>query len=415
MFGLLLNRGTVVAASLLTAATLMNFRASAQTWASTATKAFPANYLPNATLVGPLAPSTAMHIVLGLQAQNASQFQPTLQAMLTPGNALYGTSLTLEQFVAQFGATSAQVQAAQNYLTSMGFTNITVSDNQLLIDGYATASQVQAAFNTTLAQYSINGVSVFLNTTAAQVPTSLAGVVIAVLGLNNLASMHPDIARVSAAPMTVPCTPPQCPVPDLSNDSYGPQQYQIAYDAACPSDNPSCPAKKFPTASETAIGIISEGDLTQVVTDLRTYESTYALPQVPVTVVNAGIASSDTSGADEWDLDSQTSTGIGQQVSHLYFYVATSMTDSDLALAIGKAVSQNKVKAFNMSFGSASFFPTLTAPCWWTTKYSPKPHCRASLHLLPPMTTDRRAPRKQPMACRFPGRPTLLTRRPRLM
>jgi len=53
-------------------------------------------------------------------------------------------------------------------------------------------------------------------------------------------------------------------------------------------------------------------------------EKTHGLPQVPVTVVNAGIASSDTSGADEWDLDSQTSTGTAQQVSHLYFYVATS-------------------------------------------------------------------------------------------
>jgi subtilase family serine protease len=93
------------------------------------------------------------------------------------------------------------------------------------------------------------------------------------------------------------------------------------------------------------------------VEDLRTYETTYNLPQVPVTIVNAGVPSSDTSGADEWDLDSQTSTGIAQQVQHLYFYVATSMTDSDLGLAINKAVSSNLVKAFNMSFGECEFLP----------------------------------------------------------
>ena len=51
------------------------------------------------------------------------------------------------------------------------------------------------------------------------------------------------------------------------------------------------------------------------------------------------------------------STGIAQQVSHLYFYAATTLTDSDLALAINKAVSQNKVKAFNMSFGECEFSP----------------------------------------------------------
>lgn len=331
--------------------------ASAQDWASTATKAYPVQSLRNATLLGPLAGPTSMHVVLGLQAQNASQFQPTLQAMLTPGNPLYGTSLTLQQFVTQFGATSAQVEAVENYLTSMGFTNITVADSQLLIDAYATAGQVESAFNTSLAEYSVNDTTVYVNATAAQVPTSLSGVVIAVLGLNNIASLHTDIARLALGPMTVPCTPPECPTPDLSNESFTPQQYQIAYDAACPSDNPSCPAKNFTTASSTPVGIIAEGDLTQVVADLRTYEKTYDLPQVPVTVVNAGVESPDTSGADEWDLDSQTSTGIAQRVSHLYFYVATSLTDSDIALAISKAVTQNEVKAFNMSFGECEFSP----------------------------------------------------------
>jgi pseudomonalisin len=361
MFISLLNRSSKHVGALVGLALLVvcaSSSASAQTaWVSTATKAFPVQYLKNATLGGPLAPSTTIHVVLGLQARNASQIQPTLRAMLTPGNPLNGTSYTVQQFVTQFGATSEQVDAVKTYLEGMGFTDITVADNQLLIDAYAPASDVQAAFNTSLVGYAVNGTKVFLNTSPAQVPPFLSGIVIAVLGLNSVASLHHDIARLSVGPMTVPCSEPSCPAPDLSNESYGAQQYQIAYDAACPSDKADCAAKKFPTGSETVIGIIAEGDLTQVVTDLRTYEKANALPEVPVTVVNAGLASSDTSGEDEWDLDSQTSTGIAQQVSHLYFYVATTMTDSDLALAISKAVSQNKVKAFNMSFGECEFYP----------------------------------------------------------
>ena len=241
-----------------------------------------------------------------------------------------------------------------------------LAENKLLFEANGTAATVGAAFNTSLEQYSLNGATVYLNTTPAQVPTSLSGIVIAVLGLNNVVIMQTNIVRLNKAqakpgpnPQIDPCTPPDCPVPDPSNESYGPQQYQIAYDAACPSDNPKCPAYKFSTGNTTAVGIIAEGDLTQVVTDLRTYETTYKLDQVGVTVVNAGIPSPDTSGADEWDLDSQTSTGIAQQVQHLYFYVATSMTDSDLGLAINKAVSSNRVKAFNMSFGECEFFPYL--------------------------------------------------------
>jgi subtilase family serine protease len=154
-----LLRGTILAASLL----LVTSVASAQTWASTATQAFPTQYLPTAVLLGPLAPSTSMHVVLGLQAQNASQMQSTLQA-------LNGGSLTLQQFVAQFGATSAQVTAVKNYLTSMGFKDITVAGNQLMIDAYAPAGKVEAAFHTSLAEYTLNGATVYLNTSAAQVP-----------------------------------------------------------------------------------------------------------------------------------------------------------------------------------------------------------------------------------------------------
>jgi subtilase family serine protease len=287
-----------------------NPSAAAENWAATFTKAYPVQYLQNPVAIGALDPSTAMHIVVGLQERNAGLVQSILRGMLTVGNPLYGTTYTVQQFVAQFGPTTQQVQAVENYLQSEGFTNATVADNRLLIEADGTAAQVQTAFNTTLEQYSANGAVVYVNTAPAQVPASLSGIVIAVLGLNNVAMLHPDLHRVQTGPQTDPCT--TCAAPDLDNETFTPQQYQIAYDAACPADNPSCPAKGFPTGSDTVVGVIAEGDLTQVVKDLRTYETTYGLPEVPVTVVNAGIASSDTSGEDEWDLDSQTSTGIAE-------------------------------------------------------------------------------------------------------
>jgi pseudomonalisin len=323
--------------------------AHAQTWVSTATKAVgPA--LKNATQLGPLPAATPLHLVVGLKMQNADQVQPTLNRMITPGDPLYGTSLTVDQFVAQFGPAAADVQAVQNYLASYGFSNIQVETNQLIVQADATAQQAEAAFNTVLDTFSQNGTTVFANITDAQVPSSLAGAVLAVLGLSNVAGFHSDMVK-----LTDPCTPPSCPTPNPANETFTPRQYQIAYDAACPSDNPTCPANNFPSGSGTAVGIIAEGNLTQVVKDLRMYESTYKLPQVPVTVVNAGLPSPDTAAAAEWDLDSQSSTGIAQQVSHLYFYVATSLQDSDLALAINRAVEDNKVKAFNMSFGECEF------------------------------------------------------------
>jgi pseudomonalisin len=363
--------GAMAGIALLVVCTTLNVYA--QSWASTATQAYPIHYLSNAKLIGSLAPSTAMHIVVGLEERNVDQVQPTLKRMLTPGDPLYGTSFTVAQFVARFAPMTAQVQAVKNYLSRQGFTHVTVADDHLLVEADGTAGEVEASFNTTLEQYSVNGTTVYVNTAPAQVPASLSGIVAAVLGLNNIAMLHPDVRTLSRGPQpdTDPCTPPDCPAPDLSNESFTPQQYQIAYDARSPEAPAGTPVwtttcngsfkapQLLSTGECTAVGVIAEGDLTQVVKDLRTYEKTYKLPEVPVTVVNAGIASPDTSGEDEWDLDSQVSTGIAQQVSHLYFYVATSLSDSDLGLAINKAVSSNQVKAFNMSFGECEFFPYL--------------------------------------------------------
>ncbi|MBV9302111.1 MAG: S8/S53 family peptidase [Acidobacteriaceae bacterium] len=358
----------------------LTFGAAQAQWVSTATKALP---LKNATLLGAVPASTPMHIVVGLQVRNQSQIQPTLKRMITAGDPLYGQFFTVSQFVAQFGPTTAQVQAVENYLSSYGFKNLRVEENQLLVQGDATAGAVEAAFNTSLAQFSENGKTLIANTVDAQVPMSLAGTVSAVLGLNNVQALHTGATKLTA------CSPGPCGTPDPANEVYSPWQYQIAYDAAYPNEsNPNATGlkQKLATGSTTSIGIIAEGNLgcinknsncpvavtqpppvsgapnsnsTGVIHDLYLFEQFYKLPATPVTIVYAGIPSPDTSGAGEWDLDSQSSTGIAVQAKNLYFYVATSLTDSDIALAINKAVTDNKVKGFNMSFGECEDFPYL--------------------------------------------------------
>ena len=58
-----------------------------------------------------------------------------------------------------------------------------------------TAAQAAKAFDTTLESFSLNGAKVYVNTQPALVPSSLGGVVSAVLGLNNAAKMtvHPAL------------------------------------------------------------------------------------------------------------------------------------------------------------------------------------------------------------------------------
>jgi len=361
-------------------------------WVSTATKAFPID-LVKASEVGALSGSTPLHVVVGLQVRNAQQIQPTLKRMLTPGDPLYGKSLTVEEYVEQFAPTSAQVEAVENYLSTYGFKNVEAEPNNLLVQADGTAAQAEGAFNTTLWRFSLNGRTFFANTLDAQVPASLASTVSAVLGLNNGAWLHSDLVKMQNASnaatgpkaATDPCnplSPTSCPTPDVANETYSPQQYQIAYDAASPGATPASTTvpQKVATASKTSIGIIVEGSLgcihtspcpittagdsgapsaksTGVMHDLYLLDTAYKLPIPTVHLVPAGILSPDTSGADEWDLDTQYSTGIAQQVAGLYLYIATSLGDSDIAVAINKAVTQNKVKGFNMSFGECEYYP----------------------------------------------------------
>jgi subtilase family serine protease len=104
---------------------------------------------------------------------------------------------------------------------------------------------------------------------------------------------------------------------------------------------------------------MAEGDLTQVVKDLRQEETAFGMPKVPYSIVQVGVPSTDTSGADEWDLDTQYSTGMADQVKHLYIYDTTSLTDSDIGLEFNKWASQDVAQGGSASFGECEEFPYL--------------------------------------------------------
>jgi len=278
---------------------------------------------------------------LGLKLQNNAALDSYIRSINDPANSLFGQSLTPSQFAAQYAPSAAQVQAVVTYLQSLGFTGIEVEPNNLLISAQGSVAQVEEAFHTNLEQYSQNGQLVFANTTPAMVPASLGGTVAAVLGLTDASKMTTPLQlKTNATLPSLPVAAPNYPA------SYTPQQYWQAYSA-----------NSVNSGANTPIAIFAEGDLTGVLKDLRTAEAAFHLTQVPVTVVPLGVASPDTSGADEWDLDSQYTTGMAQSVKALYFYDATSLTDSDLALAFSRFATDKKALIGNASFGECEAFP----------------------------------------------------------
>jgi subtilase family serine protease len=114
-----------------------------------------------------------------------------------------------------------------------------------------------------------------------------------------------------------------------------------------------------PAATQTAIAVMAEGDVSSVVTDLRKFESVNGLPAVSVSIVPVGAASTDTSGVDEWDLDTQYTTGMAGNVKQLYIYDTTSLTNQDIAAEFNAWVTQDVAQVANASFGECEFFAEL--------------------------------------------------------
>jgi subtilase family serine protease len=316
-------------AALPVSATPAHAAGTAPAWVGTATRAYPSR---DAKRLGALAPSTPMHLVVALQLRHRDALQSEIAA---------GHVLTTKQFVARYAPTAAQARAVQSYLARRGM-HSGVASNRLLLTVTGTAAQASSAFGTHLDRFRQRGRVVFANTTGARVPASLGGIVASVVGLNRASRMHTHLRFAKSAPSSCaiagvgyPCT-------------YNPAGFWRAYDAT-----------KAAAGAHTAVAIFAEGALAGVVKDLRTEERANGLAQVPVTIVHTGKATADTSGVDEWDMDTQYSTGMARSVRRLYLYDASSLDDADITVAFNKFAAQNAARAASASFGECEFAASL--------------------------------------------------------
>jgi len=305
--------------------------AATTTWSATATQGVPT---PNgATVLGPLAASAPVDVTVGLALRHRATLDNFIVDASTPSSSEYGAAYTPAAFTATYGPTASSVDAVVSYLESKGFTDVTASSNNLLVSAAGTAADAEQAFHTSITEYRLGGADVYANSSAAMVPSSLSGTVVGVLGLNDVFKATPTHVAVKRGT-----------TPNLVGE-YTPAGFQKAYGATGTS-----------TGSGTAIATISAGAMTAVIKNLRVAEKAFNLPQVPVTVEYAGIETPSTPTANvEWDLDSQYATGMAQDVSHFYFYDASTLTDSDLALDFNKWASQDLAKAASASLGECEF------------------------------------------------------------
>ncbi|WP_343726558.1 S53 family peptidase [Burkholderia seminalis] len=286
-----------------------------------------------------MAPGESVDIVLGLNLRNEAQLDQYLRDLHTPGSPHYRQFLTPAQFAAQYAPTDQQVASVVAHLRKEGFVNIVVAPNRLLVSASGTAATVKSAFRTTLKRFTRNGRSVYANTDAAQVPNAIGNIVGAVLGLQNVELMHTGAGskpQGNTSNLTIPAGASAVP--------HNPTEFSSIYGG-----------DGVPNASQTTVGVISEGDLSQTVSDLNTFAANNGLGTIASAIVKTGPSGSsytDTDGTVEWNLDSQSIVGsAGGAVKQVVFYVAPSMTLTAITAAYNKAVTDNVAKVINVSLG----------------------------------------------------------------
>lgn len=280
------------------------------------------------TVMGALPANAPVHIVLALPLRNRA----ALDAFVANGGKPASAGerwMTSDEVLANHAPTPEQARAVADYLRGMGFRNIEIAPNRLLVSADGSALIAGAAFQTRFVQVkTVEGRVAFANAEPARLPAALAGKVGAVLGLQTVHQGRPASRRARTDGVHT----------ELSNGHF-PTEFPAIYGGA-----------GSVVASGVTVGILTEGNITQSKTDLKTFATQRSLAPVANNTVNTNGTSTDTTWIGEWDLDSQDIVGMaGGSVGKLIFYNIPSLLNTDMVADFNTMVAANAAKIINVS------------------------------------------------------------------
>ncbi len=138
----------------------------------------------------------SMSLRFSMTPAQEADLNQLLAAQLDPSSPSYHQWLTPEQFGARFGLSSADLAKVSSWLTSQGFSVTSVARSSTFITFSGTVAQAQQAFGTQIHSVSLNGEQHISNLADPTFPSSIAGVVSAVIGLDDF-KLKPRSRRTS--------------------------------------------------------------------------------------------------------------------------------------------------------------------------------------------------------------------------
>ena len=321
------DRMKVLAALMASAFAVAAHAAAPQAWVATTTKAHDPR---SAVHVAPLRAGEKVDVVVSLKLRNKGELD-ALAARLRAGAP--GThALSAAEFMAKYAPTAGQAEAVVAYLRTQGFTNIKVAPNHLLVSATGTAGAIRAAFKADLHEYDVDGRRAFANVTDAMIPAQLSDAVLGVVGLQTVHLMHTQ-ARRMAHP--------------------GAASTQAAGGVSLTDFSAIYGASSLGGSDFTSIGIITAGDVTQTIADLKAFAASAGFPEPIVETRVIGTPSTGTSGTDEWNMDSQAAlAAAGGTIMGMVLYNVPDLSDASLTMAYNQVLEDRSPISIDVSLGA---------------------------------------------------------------
>lgn len=323
--------------------------------------------LPLATPDGPAPASQVLTIGVSVQRPDPSGEIALYNQLYDPSSPLYHQFLTPAEFDQRFGVPAAQSAAIRGWLTGGGLSILTASPAGDYYTASGTVSQIDRLFHVTIGDYTFDGQRFYANNVPPSVPDSLP--IDAVIGLDNVRKFSLDSLTGTATVKNgaVEVGPQRGTEGVLTpQDLWGVYNDPGAAALTLPNgaSNPATlESTRIDVGQGQTMGIFGEGETSSVVAQLRLFEKAMGFPKVPVRTIETeggpDSAYGDNTGAIEWYLDSQSSTGMSPDVSQLDFYFAKSLYDADVFADFDYwANDPNGPRQMNASFGECEENPT---------------------------------------------------------
>ena len=287
------------------------------------------------------APDTAqaLDLSISLSLRNQSGLTQLLAAQNNPHSGHYHQYLSTREFQARFSPTQVTVNQVTAWLRSQGLVVHSVAANHLLIDASGSVATVEAAFQTTLASYQVNGRTVYAPTVEPSVPDALSGMIVNIGGLNNAGIRTHALSVTNRRGVTQPR------VGSGPGGGYTPNELRAAYDmnGLVTNDN---------GAGQTVAIFELDG---YVPGDVNTYLSYYGLGSAKYSnVLVDGASNTAGPGAIEAELDMEVVSAIAPGATQK-IYIGPN-TDVGVNDTYNQIVIDNVAKVTSSSWGLCEAF-----------------------------------------------------------